>query len=142
DYAPTDMLQYQNSSVFNGALAGKILMLRYSGPSDIAILTPSADGKTLTSIAGKGMDGLFNPIGIVEDPSSGDLYVSTNASQGGLNIILLKPHPLPALTGLKLINTDQGISIGALKNKATIDLGVTPHISIRADGTSLTDSVV
>src|SRR2546423_448900 len=83
----TGMIVYQ-SNTFGGHLKGRILMCRYSGGSDIEILTPSADGKTLTGINGKGLSALFNPIDVVEDTKNGNLYVSTNSPNGGLNIIL------------------------------------------------------
>jgi len=134
DYAPTGMIVYQ-SNAFGGRLKNRILLARYSGGSDVIILTPSADGKTLSAVNARGLEGLANPIGIVEDTRNGNLYVSTNSPQGGLNIVLLKPHELPGISGLKWINTDASISFGALKNNAVLNLAAAPsrNISIRAD---------
>jgi hypothetical protein len=138
------MLVYQ-SNTFGGKLKDRMLVARYSGGDDLFILTPDpADPTKATGINGLGMDGLFDPVDIVEDTTNGNIYVSQFAEEGGLNIVLLKVHEQPAITSLKLINADAGFAIQSLKNRATIDLALLPtrNLSVRADTFGPTASVI
>jgi regulation of enolase protein 1 (concanavalin A-like superfamily) len=89
-YSPNGIIQYSGGA-FSGALNGKILVVRYSGGDDIAILTPNADGSIspamLTGLPG--MTGFVDPVDLTEDQSTGFLYV---AEYGGQKITLLRPN--------------------------------------------------
>ncbi len=143
DYAPTGMLVYQ-SSAFGGLLKNKILMARYSGGSDIVYLVPSADGTKLTLVNAVGLEGLAGPVDIVEDPRTGNLYVSqyADASKGGMNLLLLKVHDLPQVSAIRLINASTGANMAPFKAKATYNLAELPPISLRADTRGPVGSIV
>ena len=50
-------------------------MTRAAPPSPSAI-TPSSTGNTVNGISGVGLDGLNDPTDVIEDPRTGNLYVS------------------------------------------------------------------
>jgi hypothetical protein len=143
DYAPTGMLVYQ-SNTFGGLLKNKILMARYSGGSDIVYLVPSADGTKLTLVNAVGLEGLAAPVDIVEDPRTGNIYVSqyADASQGGMNILLLKVHDLPQVSAIRLMNASTGANLAPFKTKTTYNLAELPPISLRVDTKGPVNSVV
>lgn len=118
--SPDGALEYK-SSAFNGALKGKLLVTRFSGGGDIIILEPGAMVKdpNVTSagsddsmydivratagIGSKGVTGISgfaNPLDIVEDVKTGNLYVSEFNRQDDPNkiaqITLLRVKELPA----------------------------------------------
>nr|WP_255749386.1 Ig-like domain-containing protein [Pontibacter liquoris] len=92
--SPDGLLEYKNGA-FGGALKGKIMVCRFSGGSDIMVLEPGklvkdtvAESKSdeeydiVRAASGTGTKGLkdlsdfANPIDIVEDTTTGNLYVS------------------------------------------------------------------
>ena len=94
--SPDGVLEYK-SDAFGGALKGKLLVCRFSGGGDIIILEPGAMTKdpnvtsassndsvydivrAATGMGSKviaGMSGFANPLDIVEDVKTGNLYVS------------------------------------------------------------------
>ncbi|QNF34602.1 PQQ-dependent sugar dehydrogenase [Adhaeribacter swui] len=86
--SPNGAIEYK-SNAFNGALKGKILVCRFSGGGDIIVLKPgsvvkgSTDGQynITDNYTGAGtnglvgMSGFINPLDLVEDPQTGNLYV-------------------------------------------------------------------
>ncbi|MDQ4139642.1 MAG: Ig-like domain-containing protein, partial [Bacteroidota bacterium] len=86
--SPNGAIEYK-SNAFNGALKGKILVCRFSGGGDIIVLQPGSvekgrpeteyDIRTSYTGAGTsglvGMSGFINPLDIVEDVQTGNLYV-------------------------------------------------------------------
>jgi len=90
DLSPCGVIEYQ-SPAFNGALRHKILFVRYSGGDDIVVLTPSADGAITESLTGiDGFTQFVNPVDLIEDPPTGNLYV---AEFGGKRLTLMRPKP-------------------------------------------------
>jgi hypothetical protein len=82
------LIEYK-SNTFHGALKGKILTTRYSGGKDIEVLTPGPDGKIVEAVTGiDGFNQFIDPLDLVEDPATGNLYVS---EFGGQKLTLLKP---------------------------------------------------
>jgi glucose/arabinose dehydrogenase len=95
NHSPNGVIEYKNNS-FNGALKGKLLVCRFSGGGDIIVLEPgslvkNADLKVggndkvydiVNSARGSGnigltgMSGFANPLDIVEDTLTGNLYIS------------------------------------------------------------------
>ena len=74
-----------------GALDGKILVTRYSGGKDIIVLTPGPDGNITEAVTGiDGFRQFGDPLDIVEDLKTGNLYV---AEYAGKQITLLVPKP-------------------------------------------------
>ncbi|WP_221392039.1 Ig-like domain-containing protein [Dyadobacter sp. NIV53] len=86
--SPNGAIEYK-SSAFNGALKGKLLVCRFSGGGDIIVLEPGSlvkgstdslyDIKKSYTGAGTsglvGMSGFINPLDVVEDVKTGNLYV-------------------------------------------------------------------
>ncbi|GGC15007.1 Ig-like domain-containing protein [Dyadobacter sediminis] len=86
--SPNGVIEYK-SNAFNGALKGKLLVCRFSGGGDIIVLEPGSlvkgsaeslyDIKKSYTGAGTnglvGMSGFINPLDIVEDVKTGNLYV-------------------------------------------------------------------
>jgi len=75
--SPNGVIEY-TSNTFGGALAGKLLVVRYSGGDDIIVLTPG--GANLDIIDAEtgipGFTGFNNPLDLCENPATGDIYVS------------------------------------------------------------------
>ena len=97
--SPNGILEYSNSSAFGGMLAGKLLVVRYSGPGDIVVLTRRPDGAIESQNTGvAGLKGFVDPIDITEDPATGNLYVSDYGQRNGgaRQIYLLRPIPAGA----------------------------------------------
>ncbi len=80
--SPNGVIEYK-SNTFNGALKGKLLVCRYSNHDDIVVLEPGADGNVAADKAYTdcvngipGLGGFADPLDVVEDPLTGNLYVS------------------------------------------------------------------
>ena len=87
--SPCGVIEYHNDA-FNGALKGKILFTRYSGGDDIIVLTPQPDGNIKETYTGiRGFTQFVNPVDLIEDPATGNLYV---AEFGGKRLTLLRPQ--------------------------------------------------
>jgi hypothetical protein len=87
--SPNGTIEYK-SNTFAGALRGKLLITRYSGGDDVIVLTPGPNGNIAESITGiTGLTGFIDPLDIIEDPRTGNLYV---AEFGGQKMTLLRPH--------------------------------------------------
>jgi hypothetical protein len=73
----------------HGSLNGKILTTRYSAGKDIEVLDVAPDGKITRTISGiDGFTQFVDPLDLVEDNATGDLYVS---EFGGRRLTLLRP---------------------------------------------------
>ncbi|HET6251233.1 MAG TPA: Ig-like domain-containing protein [Tepidisphaeraceae bacterium] len=88
--SPCGVIEYQ-SKTFAGALAHKLLYVRFSGGDDILALTLDSKGDVVESITGiEGFNRLINPVDLIEDTATGSIYV---AEFGGKRITLLRPVP-------------------------------------------------
>ena len=97
--SPDGAIEYQ-SNTFNGALKGKLLVVRYSQGQDIMVLTPGdATHDIVSSTEGSHIPGFSNfaaPLDLTEDVRTGNIYVSEFGGDG--RIMLLRPttsHMLP-----------------------------------------------
>jgi len=92
--SPNGIIEYQSCSG-DGALHGKLVVVRYGQPDDIIVLTPGgAEQDIVDSETGSGgLTGFSNPLDLVEDPSRGFLYIS---AYGASKITLLRPLDPPA----------------------------------------------
>ncbi|MEO6220712.1 MAG: DNRLRE domain-containing protein, partial [Ginsengibacter sp.] len=90
--SPNGVIEYK-SNTFNGALKGKIMVVRYSQNNDIITLTPGgAENDIVSSTEGSaivGFSGFNDPLDLTEDTTTGNIYVSEYGDSG--KIILLKP---------------------------------------------------
>lgn len=84
--APCGIVEYRGA----GALAGKILVTRYSGGDDVIVLSPDGpDGAITESLTGiEGLTGFKDPLDLAEDPRNGNLYVVEFAAR---QITLVRP---------------------------------------------------
>ncbi|TLU96800.1 hypothetical protein FEM55_06655 [Dyadobacter sediminis] len=114
--SPNGVIEYK-SNTFNGALKGKLLVCRFSGGGDIAVMEPGSMVKTSNPAddsiydivkvnTGSGNNGLVgasgfgNPLDIVEDQVNGNLYVieynwndSPNLA-ARITLLRVKPEPV------------------------------------------------
>ena len=101
--SPNGAIEYQ-SDVFGDKLEGKLLVVRYSTGNDVVVLTPgsAAQDYDIVDTAGneaslKDVDtnraiGFVDPLDLVENPATGDIYVADFDEEGGNpKIVLLRP---------------------------------------------------
>ncbi len=91
--SPDGAIEYK-SNTFNGALKGKLLVVRYSQHDDIITLTPGGLNNDIVSAAEgysiEGFSGFNDPLDLTEDVRNGNIYVSEYGGEG--KIVLLKPR--------------------------------------------------
>ncbi|WP_277481372.1 malectin domain-containing carbohydrate-binding protein [Catalinimonas alkaloidigena] len=117
--SPNGVIEYK-SNAENGNLTGSLLVVRYSGGSDIIALVPDGtNGDIGTSKAGiPGFTNLSGPLDLVEDVNTGNIYVS---EYGANKITLIRPSnqaapkPVIALSPEKIV-TDGITGSGAGEN--------------------------
>jgi glucose/arabinose dehydrogenase len=82
------VIEYRGNA-FGGALNHKLLVCRYNVGSDIIVLSLDAAGNVSQAMTGMaGMSHFANPLDLIEDPLTGNLYV---CEYGGRKITLLRP---------------------------------------------------
>jgi fibronectin type 3 domain-containing protein len=98
-------IEYKNSVAFGGALAGKVIVVRYSSNQEIVAFNVTAGGSVSAPITGiTGFTGFKQPLDVAQDVTTGNLYVSELTDN-------------PATTGIKLLKPQGGGS--APKAEAT-----------------------
>ncbi|WP_432479592.1 putative Ig domain-containing protein [Nocardioides sp. GXQ0305] len=83
--SPNGVIQYR-SSAFGGKLKGRLMVVRFSNFDDIITLQPGSDGEVLGGQPGStigGFSGFDDPLDIVEDTDTGNLYVNSYDQSGG-----------------------------------------------------------
>lgn len=96
NYSPNGILEYKNATAFNGALKGKLLIVRFSGGDDIIVLTKDTAGKVTQSQTGiAGMRNFVDPLDVAENTANGYLYVAeySESDPTQRKITLLRPIP-------------------------------------------------
>ena len=89
--SPTGAIEYQNGSAFGGALRGKMLVCRYSGGDDVLVLSLGSQGEVTEAVSGvDGLTRLLDPLDLVEDPRTGNVYVAEFQPK---RLTLLRPRP-------------------------------------------------
>ncbi|MBG0568847.1 Ig-like domain-containing protein [Actinoplanes aureus] len=84
------VIEYRGTA-FGGALAGKLLVVRYSAGQDIQTFDVAASGALSNRTTGlPGLTGFSQPLDVTEDVATGYLYVT---ELGANRITLLKPRP-------------------------------------------------
>ncbi len=90
--SPNGVIEYM-SNTFNGALKGRLLVVRYSQHNDIITLTPGgSNNDIISSTEGpsiEGFSGFVDPLDLTEDVRNGNIYLSEYGKTG--RIILLRP---------------------------------------------------
>lgn len=133
--SPNGVIEYK-SNAFGGKLRGRLLVCRFSGGDDIIMLEPSATNKGIVSaVEGIMVPGLrrpyANPLDIVEDERTGNLYISEYFEGNGSGVpqITLLKASVPA--GIEAPIEDDTVKLAVYPNPAT-GTGVT--ISMRGLG--------
>ena len=92
--SPNGVVEYRGPA-FGGALNGRLLVARFGGGDDVVALRVNADGtianEPQTTI--NGLTGFVDPLDIVVDPTTGNLYVSEydEKDTGSRHLTLLRP---------------------------------------------------
>lgn len=90
--SPNGIIEYQ-SSAFNGALKGKILVTTFANNKGIVVLEPGGEkNDIIAATEGNFVPGFSNfkaPLDLVEDINNGNIYVSEFGDEG--KITLLRP---------------------------------------------------
>jgi hypothetical protein len=79
--SPNGVIEYK-SSAFNGVLKGRLLVCRFSNLDDILVLEPGSNGSIVSAVSGygspgiPGLSGFTDPLDLVEDTQTGNLYIS------------------------------------------------------------------
>lgn len=117
--SPNGSIEYKGQK-FNGALAGKLIIVRYSQNDDLITLTPGgANNDIVGATEGayiKGFTGFIDPLDLTEDTLTGNIYVSEYGGDG--KIKLLRVHEQPAalqrnITNVNDSNVSQRLSVEA-----------------------------
>ena len=90
--SPNGVIEYK-SNAFNGALKGKLMVVRYSQHDDIITLMPGGPNLDIVSYnegtSIEGFSGFIDPLDLTEDVKTGNIYVSEYGGEGA--IVLLRP---------------------------------------------------
>ena len=121
--SPNGIIEYR-SNAEKGNLQGAMLVCRYSGGSDLIALIPDGpDGDIKTAKIGiPGFTGFTDPLDLVEDPATGNLYV---ADFGTSTIELIKPANRATAQPVLAVNPEE-VTVDALTGESvrtTIYLG-------------------
>lgn len=102
--SPNGSIEYRGNN-FDGALKGKLMIVRYSQNDDIITLTPGGPDKDIiSSVEGAfvpGLSGFNDPLDIAQDSAKGNLYVSEYGGEG--SIVLLRAVNTTPPTGTSTI---------------------------------------
>ncbi|MCA9980937.1 MAG: choice-of-anchor D domain-containing protein, partial [Anaerolineales bacterium] len=130
--SPNGVIEYK-SNTFSGALAGKILVVRYSLNDDIIVLDPSG---TNGDISGEetnipGFSGFSDPLELIEGPN-GTIYIS---EYGSNELTLLRPTNITAEPNI-VVAPEQ------LVFDAVVNSGPTAVQSVNIQNTGTADLVI
>lgn len=98
--SPNGVIEFMNDTLFDGGLANQLLVVRYSGGDDILVLEPG--GNTLdivdvnlgmgTGNTVPGFGGFNNPLDLIDNPVTGDIYIIEYGKGYNTKITLLVPN--------------------------------------------------
>ncbi|NAZ84809.1 Ig-like domain-containing protein [Kineococcus indalonis] len=105
--------EYRSSTAFGGALRGRLLLTEYSNGDDLLVVTLDASGKPVSTAAvadatDPGQRLVFNnPLGVVTDPVTGDVYVAeylaeTNLTAGRISVLKPSATTQPTTTSVSV----------------------------------------
>jgi len=128
--SPDGVIEYK-SNAFNGALKGKLLVVQYSGGDNIVVLSRDSAGK-ITSADQHiiGFEGFTDPVDLIEDPATGNLYV---AEYGGSQLTLLRPDTTTLSSSAKVKTTANDLYFSDIKGGSA---SATQTVEIRNQGKS------
>ncbi|MGB6150466.1 MAG: malectin domain-containing carbohydrate-binding protein [Pricia sp.] len=98
--SPNGAIEYK-SDAFGGKLQGLLMVVRFSGQDDLLVMDPKTNGdiaEAYNSIPGLG--GFDDPLDVVEDPTTGNIYISEyDRDNNGTPRLTLLRAAIPATTG-------------------------------------------
>jgi hypothetical protein len=138
NYAPAGAIEYKGGA-FNNALDGSLLVARYSGGDDILVIKLDGAGNVAGVQSGlAGLTHFVDPLDIVQNPTSGFLYVSEDGSK---RITLLRPIGPGANVapdqGMMAFNDVVGGNAGNGRTLTITNSGTAP-LAIPSDGLRIT----
>ena len=145
-YSPNGVVEYRGPA-FNGQLDGRLLVARFGGGDDIIALKVNPDGtisnEPQTTI--NGLSGLVDPLDLIVDPSTGNVYVSEydEKDTGFRRITLLRPIPpggdISVAQTAMYFNDPRGGSNSPAEQLVIRNNGTAP-LSIPSDGLKIVGS--
>ncbi|MFK7813546.1 MAG: T9SS type A sorting domain-containing protein, partial [Maribacter sp.] len=135
--SPNGVIEYK-SDAFGDRLSGLLMVVRFSGQDDVLLLNPKADGdidEAYNSIPGLG--GLDDPLDLIEDTRTGNIYVSEyDRDNNGTPRLTLLRASIPATITGKLEASAEEFIFEATSNNEGSNTDV-QTISITNLGTSV-----
>lgn len=102
--SPNGVIEY-TSDAFGGKLQGLLMVVRFSGQDDLLVMQPEANG-SIGNVNGDvpGLGGFDDPLDVVEDPETGNIYVSEyDRSGNGTPRLTLLRASVPATKGPEIV---------------------------------------
>ncbi|MEO7800834.1 MAG: malectin domain-containing carbohydrate-binding protein [Ginsengibacter sp.] len=141
--SPNGSIEYKGNN-FNGALKGKLMIVRYSQNDDIITLTPGGPDKDIISaVEGAfvpGLSGFNDPLDITQDSAKGNLYVSEYGGEGTITLLRAVNTTTTAngtITVTPRIVYDNDVTGGAVGNKRIITIKNTGAGTLTVSNVSL-----
>lgn len=120
--SPNGVIEYQ-SNVFNGRLKGLLMVARFSNGNDLILLHPDELSKDIANayLNVPGLGGFDDPLDLVEDTASGNLYVSEfdRDDNGNPSIALLRPATPATSQPVLTANTSRLVIDDVIDGQAT-----------------------
>ena len=128
--SPNGIIEYRSP----GNLQGAMLVCRYSGGSDLIALVPDGPNGDINTfkIGIPGFTGFDDPLDLIEDPNTGNLYVS---DFGRSQIVLLKPST--DSPGNLLVSTNKVVLDEAVNSTQTFSIGISNNGGASLSGVSI-----
>ena len=128
--SPNGIIEYRSP----GNLQGAMLVCRYSGGSDLIALVPDGPNGDINTfkIGIPGFTGFDDPLDLIEDLNTGNLYVS---DYGRSQIVLLKPST--SSPGNLLVSTNKVVLDEAVNSTNTFSITLTNNGGASLSGVSI-----
>jgi hypothetical protein len=95
--SPNGAIEYR-SNAFGGKLRGMLMVVRFSGQDDIIVMQPGNNSGDIIAAFEDvpGLQGYDDPLDVVEDPRTGNLYLAQYDRTGGAFQLILMQADVPA----------------------------------------------
>ncbi len=116
--SPNGAIEY-TSNVWGTSLKGAIIFTEYSGGNDIRAVRLDAQGNpvqdfVLHDFTGEVINGYPDPLDIIENPETGQIYLITlNRTNGQSQIVRLDPTPPPTRVEAEALTIQSGFTVAA-----------------------------
>ena len=118
--SPDGIIEYDGAGAFGGRLDGRIMVVRYSGGDDILVMKPNKSGGIASVLSNiPGLTGFQDPVDLIEDPATGNLYVAELAGQ---QLTLLRPTTPGGNIGVPRVAYFNEPKGGAAENQTLIPI--------------------